>query len=43
MKKAVTLLTQFCIINYITSEFNFYDKKNRNFIGLVSGNHLHNW
>ena len=43
MKKTETLLSQFCVIDSITSEFNFYDKKNRNFIGLVSGNHFHNW
>ena len=44
-EKQETLLTQFWVIIYITSEFNFYEKKqkNRNFIGLVLGNNLHNW
>ena len=40
MKTTETLLTQFWVIIYITSEFNFHEK-NKNFIGLVLGNNLH--
>ena len=39
MKTTETLLTQFWVIIYITSEFNFHEK-HRNFIGLVLGNNL---
>ena len=42
MKKTQTLFTQFWVIIYVTSEFNFYEK-NSNFIGLVLGSNLHNW
>ena len=41
MKKTETLLTQFWVIIFITSEFNSYEK-NRNFIDSILGNNLHN-
>ena len=42
MKKTNTLLTQFLAIIYMISEFNFYERKNRNFIDSILGNNLHN-
>ena len=41
MEKTQTLLTQFWVIVYITSELNFC-KKSRNFITSILGNNLHN-
>ena len=40
-KKTETLLTQFWVIIYRTSEFDFY-KKNKYLIGSILGNNLHN-
>ena len=41
LKKTETLLTQFWVIIYITIQLTFYEE-NKNFIGLVLGNNLHN-
>ena len=41
-KKTETLLTQFWVIIYISSEFNFYEK-NKHFIDSILGNNLHNY
>ena len=43
MQKTQTLFAQFWLIHYITSEFNFHEKKNRNFIDSTLGNNLHNY
>ena len=40
-EKTKTLLTQFWVIIYMNSEFNF-DEKNRNFIDWILGNKPHN-
>ena len=42
MKKRETLLTQFWVISYKSSEFKF-DEKDKNYIGLDLGNNLQNW
>ena len=40
-EKANTLLAQCWEMIYLTSDFNFFEE-NRNFIGSVLGNNLHN-
>ena len=42
MKKTETLLTQFWVISYKSSELKF-DEKDKNYIGVVLGNNLQNW